>query len=143
MHMDSFQPPEPLGIVGAFAKARRANWPNAVKIIMLASPFFLLLIPAITWAAPDCPEQPPRPFRSDGCSMWPDGDWGHCCVRHDEVYWCGGTPQQRKEADIALRACVGGAMGYVMYWGVRFGGHPIFPTGFRWGFGWPYEGGYR
>jgi len=25
---------------------------------------------------------------------------------------------------------------------VRVGGHPVFPTWYRWGFGWPYERGY-
>src|SRR5258706_9019152 len=29
-----------------------------------------------------------------------------------------------------------------MYDGVRVGGHPVFPTWYRWGFGWPYKRGY-
>jgi len=30
---------------------------------------------------------PPRTFKSDGCSCWPDGDWLECCVKHDLLYW--------------------------------------------------------
>jgi hypothetical protein len=30
-----------------------------------------------------------------------------------------------------------------MYLGVRVGGHPAFPTWYRWGYGWPYGRGYE
>ena len=29
---------------------------------------------------------PDRIFTTDGCSVWPDSDWGHCCVEHDISY---------------------------------------------------------
>jgi hypothetical protein len=95
----------------------------------------------------------PRPFTSDGCSLFPDrrlvlrGDWCDCCLRHDVAYWRGGTEAEREAADQALRACVHERTGDpvlagMMYAGVRAGGSPAFPTGFRWGYGWPEGRGY-
>src|SRR6266853_393551 len=89
-------------------------------------------------------------FTSDGCSLFPDGTWRNrdrwfgCCYVHDVRYWEGGAQEARKRADSALRACVLEATGdevlaNLMYDGVRVGGHPVFPTPYRWGFGWPYE----
>jgi hypothetical protein len=46
-------------------------------------------------------------FKSDGCSLFPDGDlehrdlWCDCCFAHDITYWRGGTQQERKQADEA------------------------------------------
>jgi hypothetical protein len=92
-------------------------------------------------------------FATDGCSLFPDGTWRNrdrwfgCCYIHDVRYWEGGTQQARKRADSALKACVLEATGdevlaNLMYDGVRAVGHPVFPTPYRWGFGWPYERGY-
>lgn len=93
---------------------------------------------------------PPRPFRFDGCSFWPDGlgdsDWRHCCEAHDFAYWCGGSAADRARADAALGQCVAAetnpAFGWLMRTGVRAGGHPVVPMYFRWGYGFPYAGGY-
>jgi hypothetical protein len=89
---------------------------------------------------------PSLPFRFDGCSWWPDGDYRDCCQAHDYAYWCGGSPAERATADERLRACVaqkrGGAYARLMWLGVRAGGHPSVPLYFRWGFGHPYAGGY-
>jgi len=93
-------------------------------------------------------------FASDGCSLFPDGTssdrekWCECCLRHDLAYWRGGTKQERKMADEELRSCVLGrtgdkALAQTMYLGVRTGGHPAFPAGYRWAYGWPYGRGYR
>jgi hypothetical protein len=94
-----------------------------------------------------------RPFRSDGCSAFPDGTraqkdlWLGCCVEHDKAYWKGGTYKERKKADEALRRCVAAAgepaVARLMLAGVRVGGTPYFPTKFRWGYGWPYLRGYK
>lgn len=95
-----------------------------------------------------------RDFTTDGCSLFPDGDagnpqrWRDCCVRHDIAYWRGGTAEQRGSADDSLRACVMArtgrqALADQMYWGVRLGGTPLLPTGFRWGYGWGYGRGYE
>lgn len=95
-----------------------------------------------------------KPFETDGCSLFIDGTfsqpemWHSCCVSHDKLYWAGGTSQQRLEADRALESCVqlhGGKVfvARMMYVGARFGGHPLNPAWFRWGYGWPYYRGYQ
>jgi len=94
-----------------------------------------------------------RDITSDGCSLFPDGDvkdrklWCECCFEHDIAYWRGGTEEERKSADAALRDCVlartkNKALAELMYQGVRMGGQPIFPTWYRWGYGWKYGRGY-
>ncbi len=82
-------------------------------------------------------------FKSDGCSTFPDGSYYSCCYLHDFAYWPGGTVEERKSADDALRACVreitgGGFLAGAMFWGVRLGGGPGHHTTYRWGFGWPF-----
>lgn len=87
-----------------------------------------------------------KPFTSDGCSSFPDGTpsqqdlWLQCCTAHDRAYWKGGTHAQRLEADLELRSCVAQVdepeIAAVMLIGVRVGGSPVFPTRFRWGYGW-------
>lgn len=95
-----------------------------------------------------------KPFTTDGCSQFPDRleavgkDWCLCCVAHDRAYWRGGTPEERLQADQALRACVRSASGNAdlasqMYAGVRVGGTAYLPTSFRWGYGWAYGRFYR
>jgi hypothetical protein len=92
--------------------------------------------------------RPERPFRTDGCSAWPDSETTlACCVEHDIAYWCGGTARQRLAADDAFGACVraradSSLLGALMRGGVRMGGHPVFPMPYRWGFGDAYRGGY-
>lgn len=93
-------------------------------------------------------------FASDGCSLFPDGtlndpaQWCDCCFNHDVAYWHGGSETERKQADNTLRACVlertgDKALADVMYEGVRIGGSPVFPTWYRWGYGWKYGRGYK
>ncbi|MFO1351085.1 MAG: hypothetical protein U1F68_10605 [Gammaproteobacteria bacterium] len=83
---------------------------------------------------------PPKPFTTDHCTWFPDGDYGGCCVEHDRIYWRGGSAEARKAADRALMDCVarGGRpwLAKLMYLGVRIGGHPWLPTSWRWGYGW-------
>ncbi len=95
-----------------------------------------------------CAHQTITPFTSDGCSSFPDGTldqkqlWQACCTEHDYAYWKGGTYSEREEADEALRACVSKvgetSLALLMMAGVRVGGSPLFPTSFRWGYGWQY-----
>ena len=89
---------------------------------------------------------PTLPFRFDGCSWWPDGDYRDCCQTHDYAYWCGGSREARAAADDALRMCVaekrGAVYGRLMWLGVRAGGHPVVPLYFRWGYGHAYSGSY-
>lgn len=94
-----------------------------------------------------------QPFRSDGCSVFPDGTlteknlWLSCCTDHDIAYWKGGTREEKIAADLALRQCVE-ALGQptiakLMQTGVRVGGSPYLPTGFRWGYGWKQRRAYK
>ena len=84
--------------------------------------------------------QPPKPFATDGCTLFPDGDYGGCCVEHDKAYWYGGSRAERLQADLALKSCVEQRgrplLAKLMFIGVRIGGHTLLPTPWRWGFGW-------
>ena len=93
-------------------------------------------------------------FSSDGCSQFPDGTftqqdlWCDCCITHDIAYWQGGSRQQKKQADEALRQCVlqktdNSLLADTMYYGVTVGGSPVFPVWYRWGYGWPYGRGFQ
>ena len=94
-----------------------------------------------------------KPFTTDGCSMFPDGDlqnnskWIECCTKHDYAYWKGGTREERELADNELKQCVAllgeNDISLVMHAGVRLGGEPLYPTWYRWGYGWPYLRGYK
>ncbi len=66
-------------------------------------------------------------FKSDGCSLFPDGTYYSCCYLHDVAYWSGGTADERERADKSLRACVlditrNAALAEAMYQGVRVAG---------------------
>jgi len=94
-----------------------------------------------------------KPFTTDGCSSFPDGTieqaslWASCCIRHDFAYWQGGTYEERLEADEELESCVADVgeptIASLMLAGVRVGGTPYLPTGYRWGYGWPFMRGYE
>jgi hypothetical protein len=89
-----------------------------------------------------------KPFASDGCSLFPDGNarngsWCACCVEHDFAYWKGGPEGERRAADSALGACIlartgDSTLARTVYLGTRAGGSSYFPTWYRWGYGWPY-----
>lgn len=82
---------------------------------------------------------PDQRFTTDGCSRWFDASWVSCCVVHDIIYWCGGSDEDREEADRLMAQCANEKtplMGNVMYPGVRLGGVPWLPTPWRWGYGW-------
>jgi hypothetical protein len=88
--------------------------------------------------------QPIRSFTTDGCSMFPDTESNQpCCIEHDIAYWCGGSAEARRKADAEFGRCVSensnDLMGFVMEKGVRIGGHPFFPTPYRWGYGHAYR----
>jgi hypothetical protein len=87
------------------------------------------------------------PFETDGCSNFPNGDWGDCCKVHDLAYWAGGTESDREQADSNLRDCVAATgnpeIAGVMYTGVRAFGGPEQITTYRWGFGWQYNRDYK
>lgn len=86
---------------------------------------------------------PDRHFTTDGCSGFPDGVWQECCIEHDVSYWCGGTSDERKQADQLLKTCVqqkiqgtsGALLSNIIFVGVRLGGVCQLPTSWRWGYG--------
>ncbi|RJX30021.1 MAG: hypothetical protein C4525_13345 [Desulfarculus sp.] len=91
-------------------------------------------------------DPPPRPFKSDGCSLWFDAwegtDLYPACFLHDLKYWAGrddDDPAERLIADAELMIDVARAgeprMAEIMFQGVRVGGHPVFRRSFSWGFG--------
>lgn len=123
-------------------REREFKWPAAV-ILFAAVLSLFLLDPGIKVFAQSTngPVQPPAGHKFDGCSMFPDGDYGECCEAHDRDYFIGGTSAERKASDKRLRDCVR-AKGHkyiapLMYLGVRIGGVSWLPTPFKWGFGQP------
>ena len=91
-------------------------------------------------------DPPPKPFKSDGCSMWFDSYQGvslyPACFLHDLKYWAGypGEDVERLVADAELMIHVARLMddtqmAEIMFHGVRLGGHEIFKQPFSWGFG--------
>lgn len=94
--------------------------------------------------------KPDYPFRSDGCTLSPDGVWRACCEAHDKDYWMGGTLEERLVSDERLRDCIderclqrrwpmwaAWLTSRIYYYGVRAGGRIPFKRS-RWGFGWKY-----
>ena len=106
---------------------------------------FLILVSISAFAQTDSkpiPKELPADFKSDGCSLFPDGDFRNCCVEHDKSYFFGGSWRERRRADNKLFKCVADTKGLqhkfiapVMWLGVRVGGVSFLPTPFRWGFG--------
>jgi hypothetical protein len=96
-------------------------------------------------------DPPPHPFKSDGCSYWPDiwndrsgkkANLYHECLIHDLHYWAGykGEDFSRFIADVELMLNVvlktgRIGLGIIMFLGVIIGGSSCFKTSFRWGFG--------
>lgn len=46
------------------------------------------------------------PFKSNGCNVVPEGNWGECCIEHDKAYRSGGWFIARLKADIELSRCI-------------------------------------
>ena len=113
------------------------------KIIFL---LFLLMLCSLGVAAQSnsiaATKTVPADYKSDGCSLFPDGDYQDCCVEHDKAYYFGGSWRERRRADNKLFKCVADKKGFqhkiiapAMWLGVRVGGISILPTPFHWGFG--------
>ena len=94
-----------------------------------------------------------KPFTTDGCSLFPDGtfkdkaQWRDACIEHDIYYWQGGIKKDRKQADLQLRQSILEKTGdkhlaKAVYDAVRVWGSPVFPSWYRWGYGWTYGRGY-
>lgn len=81
-----------------------------------------------------------KSFKTDYCTMFMDGNWGHCCLAHDLKYWIGGTKKEQLESDMDLKSCVESAAGEVianlMYHAVRAGHHSPVKSPYKWSWGW-------
>lgn len=117
-------------------------------------PLPVFLVAAVYFVCQCAGAQVIHNFSSDGCSLFPDGTikqpgfWCECCFEHDIAYWGGGTKEDRLHADERLRECVlkktgDRTLSETMFQGVRFGGQPVFPNWYRWGYGWNYGRGYE
>lgn len=102
-------------------------------------------------------DPPEKPFKSDGCSMWPDSFKSEftgekvsiydCCFLHDLAYWSGwpekDNPREQIDRFIADAALVCGVvkatgraeLGETMWLGIRAGGVGWLRLPFSWGFG--------
>lgn len=84
-----------------------------------------------------------KPFATDYCTMFIEGNWAHCCLDHDLRYWIGGERQDQDQSDLELRACVRDAAGPVMagliYYSVRSGHYSPIKHKYRWSWGWGEE----
>lgn len=93
-----------------------------------------LLFPIIAFA------QEIRSFESDGCTMFLDGNWGHCCFEHDLRYWVGGDIAEQKASDVKLKYCVEKAAGplaaNIIYAAVRVGHYSPIKHKYKWSWGW-------
>ena len=103
---------------------------------------FLLTLVTVMLLSMELPAQLPqtdsskpddvRIAKSDGCSMFSDGDYGECCVAHDREYQLGGTSADRKAADEQLYRCVR-AKGHKYLSGVMWAGVRLLGFGyFKW-----------
>lgn len=93
-------------------------------------------------------DNPPLTFTQDGCSLFIDGFFGHdfseACLSHDIKYWAGGSKEERKLADVALREDIshtgplGPVIAPIMYAGVRVFGDSFITRAVdaNWGYGW-------
>ncbi len=91
-------------------------------------------------------DPPSLPFKSDGCSAWPD-EWQGVSLYpaafvHDLKYWAGypGEHVERLVADAELmidvaRVLKSTVVAETMFKGVRLGGTEYFRAPFSWGFG--------
>jgi len=114
-----------------------------MKLLNFAGACLLLSIPLSARASPDRHE-PAKPFTTDGCTLFYNGNYRNCCVEHDFAYWRGGGVRDRLRADDGLATCVwhkgsiDRLFAPIMWAGVRIGGVGFLPTPFRWGYGQKY-----
>ncbi len=79
-----------------------------------------------------------RPFQTDGCTLFPEGSYSHCCIVHDKDYWRGRSIAGRDEADNRFYQCIkkeSELLAQIMYWGVRVGHYSPIKLEHKWGWG--------
>lgn len=127
---------------------------NDTKIMKRFIGLITLLISSYSFAQSFPPEREMRPFRTDGCTLAPEGTinrpklFHNCCVEHDLRMWGGGTKKERKDADWGLRTCIrklaGPGYADIYYNAVRLGRlSPVTIRSKRWGNGWYELDGHR
>lgn len=91
---------------------------------------------------------PPRDFKFDGCTLFPEHILGlnltRACLDHDIAYWAGGTAEERAAADQAFKTAVAAAgkagtiVAPLVYFGTYLFGDTWLTKLFdaNWGFGW-------
>lgn len=81
-----------------------------------------------------------RSFETDYCTLFMEGNWGHCCLDHDLSYWVGGSKQEQLQSDLKLKSCVAEAggefMGNAIYYAVRAGHYSPVKHKYKWSWGW-------
>ena len=107
---------------------------------------FLVLIFLLSCSFSKSKENHLASFTTDGCSMYPNGTWLHCCLAHDLSYWAGGTVDEKNEVDHELAQCLaknGSTLNTkVMTGGVQIGGGANNVLPWAWGYGWKKNLGY-
>lgn len=104
-----------------------------MKMTVIIVVAYLVLSEAIAAAIRSRKKWGGKVFKSSGCSMVPEGNWGECCYSHDVAYRRGGWAIARLKADIELFKCIWSnknPFAAVLYFvGVRFGGQFAFQYG--------------
>lgn len=112
------------------------------RILTAAALILASIVAAGAQTSSEAGRSDPPGFKTDGCSLWPDGNYRDCCVEHDRAYFVGGGIKERRRADNDLFKCVRSkgrtynkVVAPFIWFGVRIGGVGWLPTPFRWGFG--------
>jgi hypothetical protein len=88
-----------------------------------------------------------NPKWSDGCTLFPQGDWRPCCVLHDKKYYYGGNRKQKFKADVQLMKGIAKRghpiMGCIAFIGVTLFGGPYWPHQHRWNNGHKYSKSFK
>lgn len=103
---------------------------------------FAILFISVLFTRYNTENQITHPYRTDGCTLYVDGDYSDCCEAHDHAYWQWWPIYKKLLADATLYACIAEKWhnfreNWMFAW-VLFGWNPWLPTDFRWGFGYPY-----
>ncbi len=80
-----------------------------------------------------------KPFQTDGCTFFYEGNWKDCCLEHDLYYWIGGDQDKQDMADLKLKYCIEKAQGKtyaaLIYFMVRLGHYSPIKYKYHWGWG--------
>lgn len=92
---------------------------------------------------PGAPLKPWSAKMSNGCTLFPQGNWRSCCVKHDRKYYYGGTRMMKLRADLDLMKCIAHKghpiMGLIAFIGITLFGGPYWTHKARWNRGHKYK----